>query len=366
MILMNGDTTVLHFDFDEYVIQVLNNDFLPYSLKDFVQSIKPGDSLKEMAENARYMDALKDFLSGRVLETSKSNAKEILNSAGLPGASRNTERIKICIACRGLSMTDNFWLKEDDEQLTFSDVNLRNKYMYGAAFEISMLGHVLPASKEILKPDISTHGIFAKTWNRAETGIELWKTDLTVGNINTRAEVRVSEILDAANVPHVRYQGRERDGLYLAACPCITDDNVSMISGQELKDWCEHTKKDFITFVESINKQRFAQMAVVDYLLSNTDRHLENFGFLVDNRTNTIMDMAPLYDHNQALIADVQGKDISDLMYEPTGLSLKDSANKYFADAGIEIDWEMCQSMGLFKFDGVELSIMEKYKGFQL
>lgn len=114
--------------------------------------------------------------------------------------------------------------------------------------------------------------------------------------------------------------------------------------------------------MESINKQHFAQMVVIDYLLSNTDRHLENFGFLVDNRTNTIIDMAPLYDHNQALIADVLGNNVSDLLYEPTGLSLSDSARKYFADAGITINWEIFRNKELFLFDGVELTLERKYK----
>lgn len=56
-----------------------------------------------------------------------------------------------------------------------------------------------------------------------------------------------------------------------------------------------------------------------DYMFLNIDRHLENFGFLVDNKANQIVDMAPLYDYNQALVADVLENDISDLLYELTG-----------------------------------------------
>ena len=171
MLLMNGDISVLYFDLDDYIIQVLNNDFLPYALKDFVCSTKLSGNFKDMSENGRYMDALKDFLSGRILSLSKSNAKEILNSAGLPSVLRTPERIKICIACRALSITDNFWLKEDNETLQFSDVNLRNKHLQDAAFEVSVLGHVLSISKEILKPDIGTQGMFAKTWNRADESV---------------------------------------------------------------------------------------------------------------------------------------------------------------------------------------------------
>lgn len=79
---------------------------------------------------------------------------------------------------------------------------------------MSILGHVISVSKEILKPDISTQGMFAKTWNRSETGVELWKTDRTSSNINTRAEIRVSEILDTTSVAHVRYRELKRGACF--------------------------------------------------------------------------------------------------------------------------------------------------------
>ena len=42
-------------------------------------------------------------------------------------------------------------------------------------------------------------------------------------------------------------------------------------------------------------------MIVLDALICNTDRHLGNFGFLVDNNTNTITAPAPLFDHGNSL-----------------------------------------------------------------
>ena len=41
-----------------------------------------------------------------------------------------------------------------------------------------------------------------------------------------------------------------------------------------------------------------SDMLVVDALILNTDRHLDNFGFLIDNDTGIIIGTAPLYDHN--------------------------------------------------------------------
>lgn len=47
--------------------------------------------------------------------------------------------------------------------------------------------------------------------------------------------------------------------------------------------------------------QDFCSMMVFDALICNVDRHLNNFGVLVDNRTNKIKCMAPLFDHGNCM-----------------------------------------------------------------
>ena len=44
-----------------------------------------------------------------------------------------------------------------------------------------------------------------------------------------------------------------------------------------------------------------SEMLVFDAVIRNTDRHFGNFGVLVDNRTNTILSPAPLFDHGNSL-----------------------------------------------------------------
>ena len=47
----------------------------------------------------------------------------------------------------------------------------------------------------------------------------------------------------------------------------------------------------------------FRSMAVFDSLIANTDRHSGNFGVLRDNRTGSVLGMAPLFDHNVSLFS---------------------------------------------------------------
>lgn len=43
-------------------------------------------------------------------------------------------------------------------------------------------------------------------------------------------------------------------------------------------------------------------MLVLDAVIMNTDRHFGNFGFLLDNNTNKIIEPAPLFDHGNSLL----------------------------------------------------------------
>ena len=43
---------------------------------------------------------------------------------------------------------------------------------------------------------------------------------------------------------------------------------------------------DVMEEIERIDKLTFYGMNIIDYLVGNTDRHPENWGLLVDNKTN--------------------------------------------------------------------------------
>lgn len=45
-----------------------------------------------------------------------------------------------------------------------------------------------------------------------------------------------------------------------------------------------------------------SDMLVADALILNQDRHLGNFGFLINNDTGVIIGTAPLYDHNLQIL----------------------------------------------------------------
>ena len=332
-LLMNGDIAVLLFNLEDMYIKVLNETYLPYELKDYIVDTDISNIRKAIVD----IEAVKDFFSSRALNLSRENAKVILNVASLPQSLKTKERLKITFACKGLTMCDNFWIKsQGDDRIRFADVNLRKTPLSEASYKIAILGKHISATAKELRPDLSTHGMYPKYWHRENGTVYIWKTDRTSSNINTKAELQVSDILQAIGAKAVKYQEVYRDGKTFAVAKCIATDEYALVSALSIRDWCVHTDRSFSEYIQTEWLTDFANMCVVDYVLANTDRHIDNWGFLVENRTNRIAEFAPLYDHNQALLADEIGTELDELIYEPTGLTFLETIKQFSKFASID------------------------------
>lgn len=324
MLLMNKDTEVLEFSLEDMFIRVINNNFLPFELKDYIETTNPSNFKKSVNDFSLF----KDFLSSRVILLSRENAKTILNVTALPQTLKMEDRLKIVKACSGLSMIDNFWIKYENDDRMFSDVNLRTNKLSSVCYDIAVLGKNLSATSSELIPELSTLGMSPKCWVRDNNRIRLLKTDKLKGLAGTSAEIKASEILSSIGANVVRYEKLEKDDLILSLSDCISTDDLSLVHAGSVVDWCNHTNRVFIDFVFNNFKKDFCNMVVADYIVANTDRHAENWGFLVDSK-NRIVSMSPLYDFDLALLIDETKGNIDELVYGPTGLTYKESIDKY-------------------------------------
>ena len=68
-------------------------------------------------------------------------------------------------------------------------------------------------------------------------------------------------------------------------------------------------------------EEEFRRMIILDAIIFNVDRHLGNFGFIVDNETFEILRFAPVFDHNMALLARAMQSDLEnfDSYYQMLG-----------------------------------------------
>lgn len=335
MYLMNGDIPVLWFDNEEKTIVVKNNQMLPLQLVDNLQNT---EDCRTIAEGVKNYDKLRTFFADRVLSLSRENAKQILESIGNSQKLTEEERVKLTLKCRAVSVNDNFWVKKDDEEIRFSDINIRHRSLSEVAFAICMKGTPVSISHNLLAADISAKGMFRKTWMRIEDKLFLCKSDQTDKKWNTKAEIEASNLLDEVEADHIPYKEYFKNGEYCCICECFCSDEYSFVDAEYVKAYIENHNGNFLEYIRANFPEQFANMVVADYCLGNPDEHINNWGFLVNNETNTVERLAPLFDYNQSmLIFDLHTESSFDeLVYDPTGKTMLDSAIEWLPFASID------------------------------
>ena len=102
MYLMLKNTEILYFDLDDCVVDVIRNDLLPFCLR---SNIRLAVNMKNILHN---IQAVKSYLSSRVLSLSRDNAKQIYAAFRIPQLDSIDNRVNICIGCRGVSIQDSY------------------------------------------------------------------------------------------------------------------------------------------------------------------------------------------------------------------------------------------------------------------
>lgn len=339
MYLMFADTPVLYFDFDDFIVEVINEQFLPYSLQGkFVKSVNPRDLLR----NIQY---LKSWLSRRVLSLSRANAKQIYTMYQIPQLDDIETRVKICLACKGVAIQDCYWIAKNENE-KYVDVNIRHKH-FKEILEISLLGINPTITENSICPELTTHGLFRKCWIREDNDLYLLKSDNFQNNISTRMEVLASKILECfdTNLSVVEYTGRVRNTkvgkLYVSKCKNFITDDYSFVEAWEIIEYCNTYNINFRQYMYSLDRN-LADIPVLDFILVNTDRHTQNYGFLVDNKTNEIVSLAPIFDFNCALVVDYFGRSAEDTLSQMFNSkeTLRQLAEQYisYSNVGLNIN----------------------------
>ncbi len=290
MLLMLKDIPLLKMNPDEYIFEVYRQDLLPYDLKDRFEHVISQD-LQYAWKIVHNIRSVQDFLSSRVLPLSRKNAKKIYNLLG----NNQHDKLRLAFLCKGISLLDDYWVKLCSDQILWQDVSIRENPLNEIFTQVALRGSSLSLQGSITTPETTTDGAYAKGWKRENGRLYLYKK-----GYESHIEVMVSKLLDQLEIPHVSYEHAEDDGDYCCKCPCVTTDTASIVDAGVMEAWCNRTQKSFIHYVLSIDAEHFYQMCIVDYLISNPDRHSRNWGFCYDTDTTKLKGLHPLFDHNNS------------------------------------------------------------------
>lgn len=285
---MMKNTKVLETNKDGSIM-IYEEKLLPFSLQ---------------KEDLTYEDFFFNWLSVRPLSIGRTNAKAILNNAGIPQNSLTIARI-----CHGMNLSDCYWVKEREEDTSWDKDNLYDHDMDPLYADTALTGKSHHLSKDKFHtPELTAQGVSAKCWIKENDGIYLYK----VG----RKELPASEILDVLGIDHVHYEKAEQLKEYLSKdrikkiedvgeiivrSKLITNKQQGIIPFEEFAVWCANQEiDDEYEEAKRRDEKSYYEMQIADYILNNSDRHVGNWGFYFDVEENKLQGMYPLMDHDHS------------------------------------------------------------------
>lgn len=249
----------------------------------------------------RCLGGLGRWWSLRSIPSSRPGLSSALDSLGV----KTVGMLKL--GSLGLSLSDSYWVRPASSDLAWGDVSPYDNGFSGDVGD-ALLCRESGENPDLRSPDPSTDGSLIKRWVSEEEPV-LHKG----GSLNNQEpfdEVIASWIMDRLRIGHVRYELRWIGGRPFSSCAAFTDGRTELVptrcvleSGGRRNDETlyEFTTRAITECGIENPSEFFDRMIALDYLISNEDRHLGNFGLLRDFETLEIRGFAPLYDNGMSM-----------------------------------------------------------------
>lgn len=242
------------------------------------------------------------WIKHRSIPKNRAYVDNLLSSLGL-SINRPLDIIRVS---KGLSLNDCYWVKDENNQDTFDDVNLYENRFTRILGQIAFTGY---GSSDVTgltsSPEFTTNGMLPKCWRRVNGKIILYKGG-TMGASNTGnepySEFYAYQIAGILGINAIPYNLSKWKNTLCSTCELFTSKNISFVPvGRIVRSGGLQAVREYYEKLGSTFEKAFNEMIFFDALIFNTDRHFGNFGFLVDNVSNKIIAPAPLFDHGNSL-----------------------------------------------------------------
>lgn len=126
-------------------------------------------------------------------------------------------------------------------------------------------------------------------------------------------EVLASEICARLGFNHVTYTLDMYKDMVVSKCPCFINKDTELVTCYQIeKGIARHNSvedyEEYIKILENHNikdaRIKMEDMYILDFLIMNEDRHLNNFGIIRDVNTLEWVNVAPIFDNGQSLNID--------------------------------------------------------------
>lgn len=302
-VLMNKNTEVLVAEYDDglkaftNIIEIKNVDFAPYIFK----------RMYEKDSNEDFRVILSDWFKGRGIPSWRDKLDLLLSRLNIERPEELLDR------SFGLSLSDQYWLKPYDSDIQYDDINFFDHDFDASDFlEATFTNNskINISESSFKTPNNTTDGMLKKTWIVEDGKRYLLKGGYKNDVLQPFNEVLASKICDKLGFNHVTYTLDIVKEKVVSKCICLTNKDTEIIPAYQImheeeknnniKDYENYIKILLDNGIENV-REKLENMFILDFLIMNEDRHLNNFGIIRDVNTLKWLDICPIFDNGQSL-----------------------------------------------------------------
>lgn len=290
---------LLHENFKVAIFTVKNNSVLNLKINDNNESQLPVGIFTEKQ--------LIEWINHRGIPVTRQGLAKDLNITSFEYMLENL----------GLSLTDHYWICDIDNLVDWKDVNLYEND-FKVHYSLNLRDDKNIVSMTNFVPSASLKGDLKKKWIIDNNGVRR----LVKGNYNNSCRQSICEVLASeihrrqnkfSYVPYSLVSIKSDNNIIVGCeCPNFTSIQTEFVSAIDiianLKKPNELSYYEF--FIEickrnDLDIRNFLEYQILtDFIITNTDRHLNNFGIIRDSQTLKWISYAPIFDSGNSMFYD--------------------------------------------------------------
>jgi len=269
--LMSRDTVIAEVVNSE--LKIINEELLPFFLR-------------------RNSD-IESWLENRAIDGHRTNSRLLKKAMRLS----NYDDIAVVLKVKAATIIDTYWFKDSSESsLTYEDIVFKENVFD----KLALYGDPDSFNYNYSStPELTNIGSFEKCWRLIDGHWWLYKK----GNELERfSELFICEFGKALSLSMAEY---ELDDDYVRSWDFTNGASVNYEAAEGIVGDNDEYVFNFQAFEEISQEvaRQYIVMIYVDTLCFNMDRHTKNYGILRDVQTGKVLELAPNYDNNIALIS---------------------------------------------------------------
>ena len=236
------------------------------------------------------------WLETRAIDSHRANSRLLKKALRLA----EKDDVSTVIHVNGATITDNYWIRPIGSDLIYDDVKFTDDYFSNLALKGNYNSFNRAANCRRSKtPELTNLGSFEKCWKLRDGRWWMYKK---ATHDEIFSELFVYELGTALGMNMAVYERGDKciKSLDFTNSASLNFEPASSFMGDNedysdvvkaLSELCPDAIPDYIC------------MIFMDTICANPDRHTNNFGLLRDIESGVIIELAPNYDNNMALIS---------------------------------------------------------------